>query len=320
MEACLAGEKPDRTPVALWRHFPVDDQSAEGLTAATLAFQQTYDFDFVKVSPSSSFCLKDWGVEDEWQGNTEGTRAYTKRVIRSPEDWGKLKALNPKKGHLGTQLRCLELLVKELGEETPIIQTIFSPLSQAKNLIGAEGLLVHLRRHPEALHAGLKTITESTQRFVEAASQTGIAGVFYAVQHAQYGLLAEQEFEAFVQAYDLQALEPAKDLWLNVLHLHGDEIMFEYAKDYPVQVVNWHDQETPPSLAEGQNQFSGAVCGGLKQWDTMAVGTGEQVAQEAQAAIEATGGRRFILGTGCVTPIIAPHGNLMAARKAVELN
>jgi hypothetical protein len=29
MQAVLAGQKPDRTPVALWRHFPVDDQEPQ---------------------------------------------------------------------------------------------------------------------------------------------------------------------------------------------------------------------------------------------------------------------------------------------------
>jgi uroporphyrinogen decarboxylase len=42
------------------------------------------------------------------------------------------------------------------------------------------------------------------------------------------------------------------------------------------------------------------------------------VEAEARDAIEQTGGRRFILGTGCVVPVIASHGNLLAARKSVE--
>ena len=62
--ACLQGEETDRSAVALWRHFPVDDQSPETLAAAALNFQHIYDFDLVKVTPASSFCLKDWGVED----------------------------------------------------------------------------------------------------------------------------------------------------------------------------------------------------------------------------------------------------------------
>ncbi len=31
MENCLAAEDTDRPPVALWRHFPVDDQTPGGL-------------------------------------------------------------------------------------------------------------------------------------------------------------------------------------------------------------------------------------------------------------------------------------------------
>ena len=56
LQATLSGEPVDRPAVALWRHFPVDDQRPEDLAAATLEFQGLYDFDFVKVSPSSSFC------------------------------------------------------------------------------------------------------------------------------------------------------------------------------------------------------------------------------------------------------------------------
>ena len=91
VEACLRGEIVDRPPVALWRHFPVDDQSAEALAQAHLAFQSVYNFDLVKVTPASSFSVVDWGVTDEWEGNTEGTRTYhaarhseTKRLGRAP--------------------------------------------------------------------------------------------------------------------------------------------------------------------------------------------------------------------------------------------
>jgi uroporphyrinogen decarboxylase len=51
----------------------------------------------------------------------------------------------------------------------------------------------------------------------------------------------------------------------------------------------------------------------------MVRGTPEQVRAEAQAAfVQTDGGCRWVLGTGCVTPITAPWGNLWAAREAVE--
>jgi uroporphyrinogen decarboxylase len=319
LETCLAGGKIDRPPVALWRHFPVDDQIPANLANAILDFQDTYDFDLVKVTPASSFCVKDWGVQDEWRGASEGTRDYTIRVIRRPEDWGSLPVLDPRKGHLADQLSCLRQIVNELDGQTPVIQTIFNPLSQAKNLVGQETLLVHLRQNPQAVHAGLKIIMQSTQRFIEAVLEIGIDGIFFAVQHAQYSLLSREEYLEFGKGYDLQILESARGLWLNLLHLHGENVMFDLVADYPVAIINWHDRDTPPSLRGGQDHFSGVVCGGLQREKTMVLGTPDEVMAEARDAILATGGERFILGTGCVIPITAPRGNILAARHSVEM-
>lgn len=314
LQATLSGAQPDRLPVALWRHFPVDDQTPEDLAAAVIEWQALYDFDFVKVTPASSYCLKDWGSQDEWRGNPEGTRDYTSRVIQRPEDWGRLPVLDPRQGHLQAMLRALRLIGQGLGGATPYIQTIFSPIGQARNLVGPDLLAVHLREHPDALRAGLETITLSTLRFLEAARETGIEGIFYAVQFATTRVFAESEYRAFGEPYDRRILEAARDLWLNVAHLHGDHVLFDLVARYPAAVLNWHDAETPPDLADGQKRFPGAVCGGLRQWQTMVLGTPAQVTAEARRAAELTGGRRFILGTGCVTPVVAPRANIRAAR------
>ena len=94
--------------------------------------------------------------------------------------------------------------------------------------------------------------------------------------------------------------------------------MFSKVSDYPVQIINWHDRQTAPSLREALDLFPGSLCGGLRQWETMLLANPEQVRAEALDAIQATGGCRLILGTGCVTPTTAPYGNLLAARRAVE--
>jgi uroporphyrinogen decarboxylase len=317
IEISLNGEMPDRPPVALWRHFPVDDQDPKSLAEATLFFQYTYDFDLVKVTPASSFCLKDWGVDDEWTGHTEGTRQYTKRLIHTPRDWETLPVLDPGAAHLARQLDCLRFIRAGLAPDTPLLQTIFSPLAQAKNLAGNDTLLAHLRLYPEAVMKGLATITETTRRFVEACLDTGIDGIFYAIQHAQASLLTLEEYQTLGLPYDQKSIEPAEGLWCNLLHMHGHDIYFSLLDSLKFQIVNWHDRETFPSLAEGQNHFPGIVCGGMRQ-DTLVYGNQADVQGEAADAIEQTGAKRFILGTGCVVPVIASHGNLSAARKSVE--
>jgi len=326
LQACLNGEQLDRPPVALWRHFPVDDQSPETLATATLHYQHTYDFDLVKVSPASSFCLKDWGVEDVWEGSTEGTRRYTKRVIQQPQDWEKLSLLDPSAPHLAGQLACLRQIRSNLNPDTPMIQTVFSPLSQAKNLVGGEKLIAHIRKYPEAVLKGLKTIATSTRRFVEAVLETGVDGIFYAVQYAQAGLLTLDEYKIFGTPFNRQSLEPAGDLWCNLLHLHGSDVYFEIVPEFSFQIVNWHDRDTPPSLAEAlqtsevlrTSEVSPGfvVCGGLGR-DTLVYREQVEIQEEAKDAIAQTNGRRLILSTGCVVPVIASHGNIMAARRSV---
>lgn len=316
LEATIAGQPVDRPAVALWRHWPVDDQRAEDLARATLAFQRTFDFDFIKVTPCSNYCLADWGAQSHWLGNQEGTREYDHRVIQRPEDWERLSVLDPYHGLLDEVRRALTLIGQEVGNEVPFIQTIFNPLAQAKNLAGDQ-LLPHLRQHPEALKTGLEIITQSIIRFIEAIRPTGIAGIFLAVQHASHALLTEAEYREFGRPYDLRILEAARGLWFNLLHVHGQHIMFDLVADYPVHAINWHDQETPPSLRQALGRFSGALVGGLRQWETLLRGTPDQVRAEVRAALDQTGGRRLIVGTGCVTPITAPFGNLWAVRNAV---
>ena len=47
LQATIRGEPVDRVAVALWRHFPVDDQDPADLAGATLEWQAQYDWDFI---------------------------------------------------------------------------------------------------------------------------------------------------------------------------------------------------------------------------------------------------------------------------------
>jgi uroporphyrinogen decarboxylase len=317
LAAIFAGEPVDRSAVALWRHWPIDDLHGGELARATLTFQQTYDFDFVKVTPNSNFCVAGYGADSSWAGNEEGTYVWGPRVIQQLEDWTRLRPLEPEQGLQGEVLEANRLIGRALDGDTPFIQTIFNPLSQAKNLAG-DRLLADLRQYPDAVKAGLATITESILRFIDKLKTTGVAGIFLAVQHASFDMLTEEEYRAIGRPLDLQILAATEGMWFNLLHLHGRDVMFDMAADYPAQVVNWHDQETPPSLAAALARTPMALCGGMRQWETMLRGNPEQVRREAEAALAATQGRRIILGTGCVTPVNAPTCNLVAARAAVE--
>lgn len=316
----IAGENVDRVAVALWRHWPGDDQRAADLARSTIEFQQRYDWDFVKITPASSFSVADYGVQDEWEGHLEGTRTYTKRAVQRSLDWTDLRPLDPTRGALGRQLECVRLVCDGLRQdETPILQTIFSPLAQAKNVAGQELMLRHMRTSPDRLHTALNAITESTLRFIDSLKRQPIAGIFYAIQHASYDLMSEDEYRNFGLPYDRKILEALPDKWwLNMAHLHGNAPMFRLCSQLPVQSLNWHDQETEPDLAQGKLQFNGAVCGGLSRWAHVHNGTPAMIREQARAAMAQTNSRRFILSTGCVTMVTSPLSNIRAVREVVD--
>jgi uroporphyrinogen decarboxylase len=147
LAAALRGEPVDRPPVALWRHFPVDDQDPEQLAQSVAAFQAHYDWDFVKFTPSSSFCVEDWGCRAVYRGRPEGTSDYIARPVSVPADWRRIEPLDPYAGALGMQLTAIRRARELIDPDVPLLATIFSPISQAKNLIGGGMEIVHLRRH-----------------------------------------------------------------------------------------------------------------------------------------------------------------------------
>ena len=316
LEATIAGEAVDRPAVALWRHFPGDDARPDDLAAAHIWWQQTYDWDLLKVTPSSSYCVLDWGMRATWQGGDEGTWKYQNTVVNEPEDWARLAVLNPTAGSLGAAREAVAQVCASVGDSVPVLMTIFSPLSQAKNLAGPN-LLPHLRHHPDAVLAGLEIITETILRYVDALRSTGIAGIFYAAQLAEPSRLSRPEYEHFGRPLDLRILENSRDLWFNMVHLHGPNGYFDLLADYPVQAINWHDREAGPSLAQAAAMFPGALSGGLDRW-TVHRGTPDQVRNEATDAIAQTGGRRLILSTGCVAMTNSPLSTLRAARGSVR--
>lgn len=318
IQTALHGKPLDRLPVALWRHFPRDDSSAQGLARSVVEFQRRYDFDLVKVTPVAGYPAEAWGAKLYYLDNANGTRGYTHRPVRSAGDWRTLERLDVRQGLLYRELDALRLIRQGVGPDVHVMQTVFSPLTIAKNL--SDTLWKeHLLQEPQALHAGLQAITETTTDFAKACLQSGADSIFFATQLASFDELTQPQYETFGTAYDLQILEAIrKQTDLVLLHVHGLNVMFELACRYPVDVLNWHDRRTAPTLAQGLAQFKGAVLGGLDELGTLSGGTPDQVRAHARDAIAQTQGKRFILGAGCVALVTTPPENFRAARDAVD--
>jgi len=320
LEKSFAGEATDRLPVALWRHWPGDDQRAADLARSTIEFQQTYNWDFVKVTPAESYSVADYGLQDEWQGNLEGTRTYVKRAVIRSLDWTNLRPLDPTRGSLGRQIETLRLVTDGLrNDDTPIIQTVYSPLTQAAMIAGRDLLIRHIRTQPDRVQTGLNAITETTLRFLDAMKRFPLAGVYYSLGEASYDVLTEEEYRIFGLPYDRKILDSLQDKWwLNVLQLSGAAPMFRLCSQLPVQVINWRDQDTEPDLAQAKLQFNNAVCGGLSRTQHMHYGTPGSIREQIRAATALANNRRLIISTGSALMATTPLSNIRAVQEAVQ--
>ncbi|HXX36717.1 MAG TPA: uroporphyrinogen decarboxylase family protein [bacterium] len=317
IDTAVRGDRPDHVPVALWRHFPVDDQRAERMADVHVAHYRAYAPDLLKVTPASGYYGDDWGLHAGYKPNREGVRHYTDRPVKKAADWGRLKRLDLSQGAYGREVHAIRLIAEAVGREVPVLETVFSPLSVARTLAGEQATVRYLREDPEALHRGLDVIADVTAEFVRELMGAGADGIFFSTQMATNDLLTEEEYEEFGRPYDLRVLEAARS-GLVFLHLHGQNVMFDLIASYPIQVLNWHARETPPTIAEARARVSTCLGCGIDAWNTLAKATPEAVAREVQSAIADTGGRGHIVTTGCVMPVDTPEANIRAAIAAAH--
>ena len=315
----LDGELADRVPYSVWTHFPGIDLDPDRLAEATLTFYRDLDLDFLKNMSNGMFSIEDYGCDCDFSAISEGgVASVTKYAVEAPSDWETLSELNIEKGALGRELRSLSRLLDGLRGEAPVLATVFSPLTTAQKLSGTL-FLEHLRTHPRRLKQGLSRIAACTARFAVRAIELGCAGLYFASQMSQRSLLAEEEYREFGVPYDLEVLEAVEGgSWFNVVHIHGNGIMFGLLEDYPVQGISWHVWETKPTVEEFvAADKAKCIVGGLRR-SMITSGNRPELAKDVSGMMRITGGRRLMLAPGCVVRAPCDQETLRYLRRTID--
>jgi uroporphyrinogen decarboxylase len=319
VQAALAGAKVDRPPAGAWGHTFKEEWSPELLAAVTVDRARRHGWDFVKFQPRASSFSEAFGNRYQPSGHALRGPVLVRAAISDPSDWKDLKLVDQKV--LDEQARALGLVVKELGEGVPVIQTVFSPITVADYLIGRDKrpLVRELRQHPEVLVPALEKIMDALANFARASVEAGAAGVFYAISgFATPDAMPNEVYDELLFPIDKRFLEalPAQ-AWFNVLHLCGSHVNMDVARRLPVQAVSYsiHNRGNP-SLADARKLTGKAVMGGLEQRKVLVSGPSVTIERQVKAAISSTGGRGLLIAPGCSVPPRAPEANLGLMMKA----
>lgn len=316
--AALNKQETDRIPISIWFHMPEVDQDPVELSERSIQIARTFNYDFIKMMPFGNYGAQDYGLSVRFYCTADKTAKERKFAIDTPEEWCDIKPLPAYYGTYGKQVEFAQQLQKQLkGEDIPYIQTIFSPLTTCKKLAGPR-VFDDMRQYPKYLHQALQAITETTINFCKANVEAGVSGFFFASQCSSFNCCTLEEYKEFGTYYDLQILNAVQEqTWFNVVHIHGENTMFEQMASYPVNCVNWHDRWVSPSLAEARKLTDKCLLGGLhERW--FAEASPEEIPRHLREAVESAGRTGLMLGPGCVAKLNTPPINFYAARVAVD--
>ena len=305
VQAVLNGEHVDRVPLCFWHHFQPAG-SGEKLAEATFAFFRTkFDLDIVKIMPDLPY-----PEPEEPLVEAEQVRMLPRLTLDTPM--------------FREQLACVRLLRARLGDDYPLILTLFSPFTYLLRFMGKQRAIEQLRQNPEPLLEGLGTIAANLRMLMSAAIDVGASGIFFSCMGATSSDLTVEEYLQYARPFDKEALNGASQGWLNIVHVHADpsqnndQIYFDQFNDYPVAVISWSDRLTGPSLSEALTLTDKCLMGGLWERGPLTHGSETEIENEIIAALTQTKGRRLILANGCSVPDDTDEKWLLVARQFVD--
>lgn len=315
--AALRGQPVDRIPISFWGHNFARENSPTELSDETLRLAATFDWDFLKPQVRAQAFAEMWGLTYKPSHERAVSYTTTNVPLQGAADFRALQAVDPRSGALGEQLAALDAIRAGAGPDTPIIWTIFAPLMVARYLVhdqdGAFLRMVHTE--PAAIERGLAPIAETLAEYARACLEHGADGLFYATNMATRAALSAEECRRLQRAFDVPILDVVQAAPFNMLHICGSQVLFDEFADYPVDCFNWSLDGTNPTLADGHRKTSKAVVGGIPAKPGLKSMTPAEVAERAEAAVQDTQGRWYLMAADCSINPDTPDELLFAARE-----
>jgi uroporphyrinogen decarboxylase len=301
IRAAIAGEPVDKIPYSLWTHMPSFDRDPPVIAEKTYEFYKSYNMDIIKTMNNGMYSVEDYGCDVDFSDIEKGGIAkIAKTPINRAEDFEKIPVLGLNAPALARELEYLSRFLEKIqGEPVPVIFTVFSPITTANKLSGNRLLEYINSGGGSSVHKALEKISAATGELAGRAIELGASGIFLACQMSSYAVMEEDIYREYGKPYDEAVLKAASRGWCNVVHAHGESIMFDLIKDYPAQILNWHIWETPPAADQGAALSGKCVMGGIERMD-ITKGNKDALREQIYNTIKALKGRKLILTPGCV--------------------
>ena len=323
LQETLLGNLEERIPFSVWKHHPDIDRTPEGLAEAEIAFHKKFESDLLKISFFGHYPCIDFGCTAEYDGEITGSTSTTSYPISDASGWEILEPVDVNTGEFGNQVRAVELINKYAHGTVPTMATIFDAPMVADRLCDRE-LVKYLDETPEVVENALDLISDVMIDFARATLDAGADGLFIASQHSTHSSIPDEYYKKYIYPFDQKLISHLRGkAKFIIMHLHAreenEEIRFaKIAKTPGINGVNWEDQSSALSLADGKKQARVVVLGGIDHNGILRTGTPDDARDQVLQAVKDAGPKRLIVAPGCVVTQDTPPENLIAVRDAVR--
>jgi len=318
--AAIRGEPVDRVPFSFWLHNFVEENSARALADETVRLYEKFDWDFLKPQ-SRPYCFGQlWGLEYEYSKDRAAFPTITKHVLDNVEEINQLPKADPTVGALAEQIEAYKMVRARVGDDVPIVATIFSPMMTATFMAenGATEIVRLMRERPDVLEEGLSIITDAFVSYARMCVDNGLDGIFYATTTATRYQMTPGEFERFQAPFDKAILGAASAAPFNIMHMCGEQILADSFVDYPVDVFSWATTAGNPSLSEMHNKTGRAVLGGLPGKPAIGTMAEQALREKAVRSLKEMNGKYHLLGPDCSINPDTPDALMQAVGDLVK--
>lgn len=315
LQAGFNCEMSSISPVSAWQHKPLLDQDSVAFAEATIAEQQKFDFDFIKLTPASTWQSIDFGLKDSWQNDYLGRRTIAQHNITRPEDFEKLTLRNPWQGFTGKILTAARLTRAGLPPQVPLLATVFNPFFQLAQQCGLPFLLKTAKNTPQLFEGAIQQVTENTLRLIAELIDLGIEGIFYVSQHASNTVLSAECYQQLALASDKRCIETVATLPFSMLHLHGSDTHWHLFTSSPIPL---HIDSLAVDKLSMLSPYFSALAGAIPVEPLFLQGAVSDISNEVHAKRQRFAGKGYIVTPGCALPLAVPEANIFAMVQAAR--
>ncbi|RZN45217.1 hypothetical protein EF808_07110 [archaeon] len=248
-----------------------------------------------------------------------GNPSTATHVVTSPSVLDSLEVPDPEKDYrLQSAMHTTSIIRNKLGSDKFLYTTLVSPFTLVGELRGVENLMLDMYDEPDFVHDMLSFAEDVVVRYSEYLTSWGVDGVILCDPTASADLISKEDFETFSKHYLKAPIKAIRDADAYVLlHICGNTSdRLDTIGELDIDVFSL-DFLVDLAYAKETLGDSPTLLGNVNPAETLFNGTAEQVVREAQACIQKTDGKAFVLGAGCDIAPGSPMDNVEALKTVV---